>query len=123
MLATVSREFTFEAAHRLPNHDGKCEGLHGHSYKLRVYAYGSVREADGTSSEGMVVDFGRISEVYREHLEPLLDHKFLNDSLPLEVTTAENLAGWALQMFQGHVLEVVSVRIYETPTSYAEVES
>ena len=32
----VRRRFGFEAAHRLPNHPGKCRELHGHSYVLVV---------------------------------------------------------------------------------------
>jgi len=31
----ISKEFTFDAAHRLMKYKGKCENLHGHTYKLR----------------------------------------------------------------------------------------
>ena len=30
----IFKEFTFEAAHQLPWHAGKCAGLHGHGYRL-----------------------------------------------------------------------------------------
>ncbi len=34
---TIYKEFRFEAAHRLPYHQGKCCRLHGHSWVGRVY--------------------------------------------------------------------------------------
>ena len=48
----VRRRFEFEAAHRLPNHPGKCRELHGHSYGLFVKV---DRPVDDTS--GMAIDF------------------------------------------------------------------
>jgi 6-pyruvoyltetrahydropterin/6-carboxytetrahydropterin synthase len=33
----IYKEVRFEAAHRLPYHDGKCQRLHGHSWIGRVY--------------------------------------------------------------------------------------
>ena len=56
----ISREFKFDAAHFLPSYKGKCERLHGHTYKLRVKLEG---EPD---SEGMIVDFAEIKRVVSE---------------------------------------------------------
>ena len=50
----VSKEFTFDAAHNLVAYKGKCEALHGHTYRLRVTLEGPVRE------DGMVCDFVEI---------------------------------------------------------------
>jgi len=36
MRTLVTRSFTFEAAHQLPWHPGKCRDLHGHGYRLEV---------------------------------------------------------------------------------------
>jgi 6-pyruvoyltetrahydropterin/6-carboxytetrahydropterin synthase len=39
------KEFRFEAAHRLPHHDGKCRRLHGrHSWVGRVYVENTTSE-------------------------------------------------------------------------------
>ena len=63
----------FAAAHFLKNFHGKCERLHGHNYKVRVYLSG--RELD---EGGMLVDFGLIKRALKEVLEEL-DHSNLND--------------------------------------------
>ena len=47
----IIKEFDFDAAHYLPAYNGKCEHLHGHTYKLVV-------KVEGTPDhEGMVIDF------------------------------------------------------------------
>ena len=60
--AEIFREFTFEAAHRLPNvPDGhKCARLHGHSYRIEVRVGGEVGE-----QSGWVVDFADISAAFK----------------------------------------------------------
>ena len=45
----LSRDFTFDAAHNLIHYHGKCERLHGHTYRLRVVLEG------GLDSEGMII--------------------------------------------------------------------
>jgi 6-pyruvoyltetrahydropterin/6-carboxytetrahydropterin synthase len=118
--ATICKEFTFDAAHRLPHHDGKCAQPHGHTYRVRVYAHGPIQE-DGPKA-GMVQDFGDIKAAWQEHCEPLLDHQDLNISLAhLPCTTAEWIAWWVLGTLLGHVPGLEAVRVYETPTAYAEV--
>ena len=51
----VGKQFSFDAAHQLVGHFGKCANLHGHTYKVEVVLTGSIN--DSGSSEGMVVDF------------------------------------------------------------------
>jgi 6-pyruvoyltetrahydropterin/6-carboxytetrahydropterin synthase len=77
--ATITKRFVFDAAHQLPNHDGKCAHLHGHTYTLEVDAQGPVTEY-GSPQEGMVIDFALLSNYWKQCLEPLVDHRFL---LPL----------------------------------------
>jgi len=48
----VTKDFNFDAAHFLTKYHGKCEHLHGHTYKLRVTVEGRVQE------NGLVLDFG-----------------------------------------------------------------
>jgi 6-pyruvoyltetrahydropterin/6-carboxytetrahydropterin synthase len=157
MLATIAKQFTFHAAHRLPHHDGLCKNLHGHSYTLEVLVTGPVKPANRDADEGMVLDFGIIKEVYKFCIEPHLEHRYLNESLaghnwadgtpwvpwtyrepppytgdsPREpLTTCENLATWIQRMFDQEIPHVkdsglhdrkICVRLWETPTSYAEV--
>lgn len=75
----IRKSYTFDAAHQLPNHSGKCARLHGHTYKVHVYVQGEVRpvEADAHPEEGMVLDFAYLSDVYRARIHDVLDHKFL----------------------------------------------
>ena len=43
--ATLAKEFTFDAAHSLPNSDGPCRRLHGHTYRAVVFARGQKDRA------------------------------------------------------------------------------
>ena len=73
---TIFKEFKFEAAHQLPNHNGKCRNLHGHSYVAICSVDGDVSETEGASDEGMVMDFAAISEIMKPIVERL-DHSFI----------------------------------------------
>jgi len=119
--ATIAKEFAFEAAHSLPNHDGPCRRLHGHSYRVQVVARGPLQLLDGRSEEGMVVDFARLKEVFMQRINARCDHQYLNETVPVPRTTAEFLATWMLTELRAELPQVVAVRLYETPTSYAEV--
>lgn len=123
MRARLGKQFTFHAAHQLPNHDGACRNLHGHTYEVEVLLEGHVSTEEGASAEGMVVDFSVVKGIYKEHIEPLVEHQNLNDTLPVPVTTAENIAGWMYGVFYTHMREVRSVRVWETRTSWAEVRN
>ncbi|MBM7610425.1 6-pyruvoyltetrahydropterin/6-carboxytetrahydropterin synthase [Lysinibacillus composti] len=119
----VSKEFTFDAAHHLHNYEGKCKNLHGHTYRAVLGISGYTEE------RGLVIDFGDIKEIWKEKIEVYLDHRYLNETLPLMNTTAENIVVWIYeklvdalrekQQYKGARVEFV--RLYETPTSYAEV--
>src|SRR5262245_23057302 len=119
--ATIAKEFTFEAAHSLPNHDGPCQRLHGHSYRVQVIARGPLQPVDGRAEEGMVVDFSRLKEVFVRRIEARCDHQYLNETVPVPRTTAEYLATWMLTELHAELPQVVAVRLYETPTAFAEV--
>jgi len=47
----ISREFTFDSAHKIVDYQGKCENLHGHTYRLIVTVQGELKR------DGMVLDF------------------------------------------------------------------
>ncbi len=59
----IAKRFRWEAAHRLPWHEGLCRNLHGHSYRMTVELEG---EPD---ARGMVLDFKHLKRV----LKPLVD--------------------------------------------------
>lgn len=65
--AIISKEFKFEAAHRLPLHAGACANIHGHSYRV-VVEIGGELNTDGPAS-GMVMDFGCLSDAMRTILD------------------------------------------------------
>ncbi|TGB03986.1 6-carboxytetrahydropterin synthase QueD [Halobacillus salinus] len=117
----VSKEFTFDAAHHLHCYEGKCKNLHGHTYKVIFGISGFVDEI------GIVMDFGDIKEIWKEQIEVHLDHRYLNDTLPNMNTTAENMVVWIYEKMEealkGHpqICRVEFVKLYETPTSFAEV--
>lgn len=125
MKTRISKKWTFDAAHQLPNHFGKCQRLHGHTYSVEVFLEaedGSIKPIDGSSDEGMVVDFYEVFQVWDNHLEPILDHQYLNDTIGpfMEgVTTCENISRWLLGEFRKHGLPAVAVEVKETESSSA----
>src|SRR5262245_62816978 len=85
-LAEIFKDFTFEAAHRLPFvPDGhKCGRLHGHSFKVTLHVRGPI-----DAGSGWLMDFAEL----KEHFAPLherLDHHYLNEIEGLENPTSEN---------------------------------
>lgn len=121
----VSKEFTFDAAHHLHAYEGKCKNLHGHTYKVVFGISGLPDEI------GMTVDFGTIKEIWKKEIEVYLDHRYINETLPPMNTTAENMVVWLFERMDAALqtepycssgLEgrTEFVRLYETPTSYAE---
>ena len=118
MHTTITKILLFDAAHRLPDHEGACRRLHGHTYTVEVTVEGSLQQ-DGPAS-GMVMDFSDLgSTVQRLVIQPL-DHTYLNDVLDF-VPTAEAIAGWMFRTLAEAGVSVVKVRLWETPSSFAEV--
>ena len=58
----VLKEFEFDAAHYLPSYNGKCEHLHGHTYRLVVMVDGRP------DHEGMVLDFTLLKKLVQERV-------------------------------------------------------
>lgn len=108
----ISKEFTFEAAHRLPNvPDGhKCARLHGHSYRVEIHV-----EAPADPGMGWVMDFGELKTAFAP-LHDMLDHYYLNDIPGLENPTSEVLAQWIWRALAS-TLPLSGVVIRETCTS------
>jgi 6-pyruvoyltetrahydropterin/6-carboxytetrahydropterin synthase len=109
----IYKEFSFEAAHLLPNvpEGHKCGRLHGHTFYARIYISGEVDPVSG-----WVMDFAEIKE-YFSPLYSQLDHNYLNDIEGLENPTSENLAIWIWQQLKPQLKLLSKVEVRETCTS------
>lgn len=107
----IFKEFTFDAAHRLPGVPSghKCSRLHGHTYRLIVTLEGPV-----DPKTGMVTDFKNINVVVKENVIDKLDHFYLNEVSGLENPTCEVLAMWIWHRIKS--LPLKEIKVYETPT-------
>ena len=103
----VTKEFEFDAAHRLLNYHGKCEELHGHRWKLRI----SIEAAVGDN--GIAFDFLELSQLVNERVISKLDHSYLNNLLPQPST--ENIATWTWNRLRD--LPLCEIQVWESPTS------
>lgn len=90
MSTTLFKDFTFEAAHRLPHvpQGHKCGRLHGHSFMVRLEITGEV-----DPHTGWIIDFAELKAAFKPTYERL-DHHYLNDIPGLENPTSEVLAKW-----------------------------
>lgn len=110
------KEFTFEAAHRLPYvpQGHKCGRLHGHSFTVTLYIQGEV-----DPQLGWIKDFAEIKQIFKPIYEQL-DHHYLNNIAGLENPTSENLAIWIWQQLKPLLPELSKISVKETCTSGCE---
>ena len=140
-LVRVSKRFTFDMAHALYGYDGPCKNIHGHTYHLSVTLLGQPIQNSADVKLGMVIDFGDLKKIVQEQILSTYDHALVinkeapyskNDLLFKEFEkvilvdyqpTCENLLLHYVRLIQAAlpaVYTLVSVRLEETPTSYAE---
>jgi 6-pyruvoyltetrahydropterin/6-carboxytetrahydropterin synthase len=108
----IYKEFTLEAAHRLPRvpEGHKCARLHGHSFKVAVHVAGPLDE------RGWVMDYAAIAAAF-EPLHEQLDHNYLNDVPGLENPTTEELARWIWKRLTPALPGLSKLVLNETCTS------
>lgn len=141
----ITTRLEFDAGHRIPHHKSQCRNLHGHRYVIEVTLSGDIIHHEKTSEDGMVMDFSDVKRIARESVVDVWDHAFLvyrNDQIVLDflnslpdhktvifdsVPTAENMAAEAFRILKnqyqdvyGNHLNLVRVRLYETPNSWAD---
>jgi 6-pyruvoyltetrahydropterin/6-carboxytetrahydropterin synthase len=134
----ITKKFTFDMAHALYRHEGPCQNIHGHTYRLSVTLLGKVLIDDAHPGNGMVLDFSTLSSVVKKHVIEKYDHALaLHRKAGEEIKgigahkviytdlqpTCENLLLYIRQILLNHLppgAELCSLRLEETPTSYAE---
>lgn len=107
------KEFEFDAAHNLINYKGKCEKLHGHTYKLVVKLEGYKDDED------MVFDFVELKYIVKSEIIDKFDHSYINDFI--KQPTAENIAIFVWEKLYDKVkrdnCKLYEVQVWETKTS------
>ena len=108
----IFKDFTFEAAHKLPlvpkNH--KCYKLHGHSFHVRISIEGAL------NNMGWVMDFGDVKLICHPVINQL-DHSYLNEIKGLSNPTSENIAMWIWDAVRSKLPNITSVEVRETCNS------
>ncbi|BDW11119.1 6-carboxytetrahydropterin synthase QueD [Polynucleobacter sp. SHI8] len=145
-LFQITRRLEFDAGHRIPNHQGQCRHLHGHRYQIEVTLRGELNQSQGSSEEGMMMDFGHIKSIMQELIIDPWDHSFFVAKIDTQlieflktipdhkttiidgVPTAENLAKIAFDLVAPVLLEkylgrirLYQLRLYETPNCWADI--
>ena len=126
----VTKRIEFCYGHRLLDYDGICKHPHGHNAVAEI----DVR-TDALDSRNMVADFSDIKRLVKGWIDQELDHKMIlrqDDPLvgPLRELgepmyllesnpTVERIARLIFEKTQELGFRVVSVRVWETPSSFA----
>ena len=127
---SVTKRIDFCYGHRLLDYDGACKHPHGHNAVAEI----EVR-TDSLDARGMVCDFSDIKLVVKQWIDGQFDHKMIlrhDDPLvqplqqlgePVFVLDSNPTVEQIARLIFDHVREqgfpVVSVKVWETPTSFA----
>ena len=119
----VSKEMMISATHRVREHQGGCERIHGHNWKI-IVTVGS----EMLNEMGMVIDFKDLKHSMHKIIMPM-DHNDINDYSPFDKInpTSENLAKFIFDEMSKELNDnrkrIVEVKVYETDTSMATYSS
>jgi len=144
----IGKVIQWDMGHRVLNHRSVCKGLHGHRYKAEICVEGDLVEKKDVSEEGMVIDFADIKKTAQKFIQEELDHAFMVWEKDIELLeffknskghkpvivpftpTAENVAAYIFNKLKDKFTDVFktglhlqSVKLWETPSSYALFES
>lgn len=140
-MLTCTRRLEWDAMHRVPNHENKCAAWHGHRYVAEISC-----AAEQLDDRGRIIDFGVIKELVGGWIDRHWDHTAIlmtGDPDPVAQAvaasnerngrpvywmaappTAENLvadlARVAEELLAPRGVEVVKIRLWETPNGSAE---
>jgi len=140
----IGKIIQWDMGHRVLNHRSVCKGLHGHRYKAEICVEGDLVEEKDASEEGMVIDFADIKKISQTFIQKELDHAFMVWDKDIELLeffknskghkpvivpftpTAENVAAYIFSQLKDKFndmfktgLHLQSVKLWETPSSYA----
>ncbi len=87
-------ETEFAAAHRIKEAGGKCERLHGHTWKVQVTIQGEKLNA-----RGILIDFREVKKIIKKSINKL-DHQYLNEVLKNMEPTTENIAKYLFKKLE-----------------------
>lgn len=119
----IVKKFEFEAAHYLPNYDGPCKNVHGHTYKLEV---GVSLIFFVINENGMIIDLKLLKKIVETNILDILDHTLLNDKI--ENPTCENILWFIKEILKVEIekiegcgmIQLQYLKLHETSDSYAE---
>ena len=132
MNSRIYKNAYFDASHRLLHYNGKCANLHGHRWKVEVWVRGSVDRVTG-----ILADYNLIRETIEHY-----DHQvILNEQDPMATCleqfqpvirtpgdpTSELLADIIRERINSECTAtgldavVVKIRVWESPTCFAEI--
>jgi 6-pyruvoyltetrahydropterin/6-carboxytetrahydropterin synthase len=116
---TVFKEQDFSAAHFLREYHGGCERLHGHNYRVRLYA-----SCDELDSAGLVVDFAELKAIMQRILGRF-DHQLLNEVPPFDAAApslellAQHIAEEAAREIDNARVRISKCQVWETDRNCA----
>ncbi|QGJ92678.1 QueD-like queosine biosynthesis protein [Microbacterium phage Megan] len=138
-MLSVAVNHTWEAGHRLPHIEGKCQSLHGHSWYVEAEV-----AVDDPVFDGVLIEFATIKRILREWIDSRLDHGLMlgqadtlvgtlsgegkvfvfgydTHSGGLDWPTVENVATLIARMIEFELRDVTVLRVTvrETPTNEA----
>ncbi len=137
----VTKRFNWEMAHALYNYDGLCRNVHGHSYIMYATIIGEPINDENNPKNGMVIDFGDFKKIVNESIVNQFDHSLVinkkekhDDFLKIDglfkrliVLDYQPTCELMVLDFAQRIIEklpknvqLYSLRLYETATSYAE---
>jgi 6-pyruvoyltetrahydropterin/6-carboxytetrahydropterin synthase len=113
-------ETTFSAAHQLRGYKGKCENLHGHTWRVQIYVSATeLNEID------LAIDFHDLKQIAQDITAPL-DHACINEIFPFTQRnpSSENIARWIFDGVQKRLTDypgitASAVTVWESDTSSA----
>ena len=136
MRYVVTKEFRFEAAHRLlKNYCGKCTNNHGHSWLVTLHLEGA-----NLDEKDMLIDFQEMN-VLKTWIDDQLDHAtilwendpmcnyiresqqriFITTNNPTSEHIAEIILKKAIELFENSRIKVSCIEVNETCTTGAKI--
>ncbi len=140
-MVTLNKIFTFDMAHALEFYPGKCRHIHGHTYILHVSVQGNILDSPGAPLDGMIADFTDIKQWVKSEVIEIFDHALVLRQNSEHANMNWSETNWSRILLTSYQptcenimldirdrlnkkiadgLELVQLRLYETPTSYAE---